>query len=78
MAVAVIVGLSFATLLTLILVPVMYSLVDDATDFFRRHFVRQPEQESEPPYAGPVEPKAAREREPEPAVVREALRPAEG
>jgi multidrug efflux pump len=39
MAVAVIVGIMFATFLTLILVPVMYSLVDDFTAFFRRHFV---------------------------------------
>ncbi len=39
MAVAVIVGLSFATLLTLILVPVMYSLVEDFTAFFQRHYV---------------------------------------
>jgi len=39
MAVAVIVGILFATFLTLVLVPVMYSLVDDASVFFRRHFV---------------------------------------
>lgn len=39
MAIAVIVGLSFATVLTLILVPVMYSVVDDIGDFLRRHFV---------------------------------------
>jgi predicted RND superfamily exporter protein len=31
MAIAVIVGIIFATFLTLIVVPVMYSLVDDAT-----------------------------------------------
>ncbi|MGK7313562.1 MAG: efflux RND transporter permease subunit [Candidatus Longimicrobiales bacterium M2_2A_002] len=79
MAIAVIVGLTFATVLTLILVPVMYSLVDDMTDFFRRHFVRDTEDtEKEPPYAGPVEPKAAREPEPEPAMARDGLRPAEG
>ncbi len=41
MAVAVIVGILFATFLTLILVPVMYSLVDDATGFFREHFTWQ-------------------------------------
>ncbi len=35
MAVAVIVGIVFATFLTLILVPVLYSLVDDLTEFFR-------------------------------------------
>ena len=39
MAVAVIVGIMFATFLTLILVPVMYSLVDDLSAFFRRHYV---------------------------------------
>jgi multidrug efflux pump len=38
MAIAVIVGLSFATVLTLVLVPVLYSLIDDSTAFFRRHF----------------------------------------
>ncbi len=38
MAVAVIVGILFATFLTLVLVPVMYSLVDDAGTFFRKHF----------------------------------------
>ena len=39
MAIAVIAGILFATVLTLILVPVMYSLVDDLADFFRRQFV---------------------------------------
>jgi multidrug efflux pump subunit AcrB len=39
MAIAVIVGILFATFLTLILVPVMYSLVDDVTAFFKRYFV---------------------------------------
>lgn len=38
MAVAIIAGILFATFLTLILVPVMYSLVDDATSFFKKHF----------------------------------------
>ncbi|GMV06123.1 MAG: copper transporter [Gemmatimonadota bacterium] len=38
MAVAVIVGILFATFLTLVLVPVMYSLVDDVAKFFDRHF----------------------------------------
>jgi multidrug efflux pump len=41
MAVAVIVGIIFATFLTLIVVPVMYSLVDDFALFFERHFVAQ-------------------------------------
>jgi multidrug efflux pump len=40
MAVAVIVGILFATFLTLVLVPVMYSLVDDFATFFRKHFAR--------------------------------------
>jgi multidrug efflux pump subunit AcrB len=38
MAVAVIAGILFATFLTLVLVPVMYSLVDDFATFFARHF----------------------------------------
>lgn len=38
MAIAVITGLIFATFLTLVLVPVMYSLVDDITAFFRRNY----------------------------------------
>jgi multidrug efflux pump subunit AcrB len=41
MAIAVIVGIIFATFLTLVLVPVMYSLVDDVTAFFRRAFFRR-------------------------------------
>jgi multidrug efflux pump len=40
MAIAVIAGLTFATVLTLIMVPVMYSLVDDVEIFFARHFRR--------------------------------------
>jgi len=44
MAVAVIVGIMFATILTLVLVPVLYSLVDDFTAFFRRHFVAPKEE----------------------------------
>jgi multidrug efflux pump len=43
MAVAVIVGLLFATLLTLVLVPVLYSLIEDGSDWFRRVFT-QPEE----------------------------------
>jgi hypothetical protein len=38
MAIAVIAGLSFATVLTLILVPVMYSLVDDFATMMVRSF----------------------------------------
>jgi len=39
MAVAIIAGILFATFLTLVLVPVMYSLVDDVAAFFKRYFV---------------------------------------
>jgi multidrug efflux pump subunit AcrB len=45
MAVAVIVGILFATFLTLVLVPVMYSLVDDAALFLKKHF-RHPEDDA--------------------------------
>jgi multidrug efflux pump len=38
MAIAVIVGISFATFLTLIVVPVLYSLFDDTTAFVSRHY----------------------------------------
>ncbi len=38
MAVAIIAGVLFATFLTLVLVPVMYSLVDDFAAFFKRHY----------------------------------------
>jgi multidrug efflux pump subunit AcrB len=38
MAIAIIAGILFATFLTLILVPVMYSLVDDVASFFSRHY----------------------------------------
>lgn len=41
MAIAVIAGLTFATFLTLVLVPVMYSLTDDVADFFLRHFTHR-------------------------------------
>lgn len=40
MAIAVIAGLTFATFLTLVLVPVMYSLLDDFDGFLRKHFAR--------------------------------------
>jgi multidrug efflux pump len=42
MAIAVIAGLSFATFLTLVLVPVMYSLLDDLDAYVRRVFVGAP------------------------------------
>jgi multidrug efflux pump subunit AcrB len=47
MAVAIMAGILFATFLTLILVPVLYSLVDDFTHFFERHFVYVPKDETE-------------------------------
>ena len=53
MAVAVIVGILFATFLTLILVPVLYSLVDDLVRFFRR---KDPEPETEDSRAGTSSP----------------------
>jgi multidrug efflux pump len=72
MAIAVIVGLSFATLLTLFLVPVLYSLIDDGGEFFRRHYTARgaghPGDDSPPvgagaawvdPPAGPAEPVGA-------------------
>jgi multidrug efflux pump subunit AcrB len=40
MCVAIIAGILVATFLTLVLVPVMYSIVDDAEAFLKRHFVR--------------------------------------
>jgi len=51
MAIAVIAGLTFATLLTLILVPVMYSLVDDLGTFVGRHY-SSPEPDEQLPPAG--------------------------
>jgi multidrug efflux pump subunit AcrB len=50
MAIVVITGILFATFLTLILVPVMYSVVDDATAFLRRHYMA----EDPAPERGPV------------------------
>jgi multidrug efflux pump subunit AcrB len=47
MAIAVIAGLAFATFLTLVLVPVMYSLLDDFDDWVRRNFLRPQEQEDD-------------------------------
>jgi multidrug efflux pump subunit AcrB len=47
MAIAVIAGLAFATFLTLVLVPVMYSLLDDFDDFVKRNFMRASEEEDE-------------------------------
>jgi multidrug efflux pump subunit AcrB len=49
MAIAVIAGLTFATFLTLVIVPVMHSLTDDMAAFLRRNLRRQ---EAEPAEAG--------------------------
>ncbi|MDX1646366.1 MAG: efflux RND transporter permease subunit [Longimicrobiales bacterium] len=56
MAVAIIAGILFATFLTLVLVPVMYSLVDDFALFFQRHFVSRDDEEdvSETPSRSPT------------------------
>ena len=56
MAVAIIAGILIATFLTLILVPVMYSLVDDFTEFFRKYYTRTEEDGAA----------ALRDRDPEP------------
>ena len=88
MAVAVIAGIIFATFLTLVLVPVMYSLVDDATKIFRRYFTHEdveegygssdgsPESDEGPaaPEEIPVKPEPRREPEPAP-VFRKGLGP---
>lgn len=70
MAVAVIVGIIFATFLTLVLVPVMYSLVDDFTRSFKRYFV--PDEEEDDSSGGGGAPEFDREpaRAPAPAPVR--------
>lgn len=77
MAVAVIVGILVATFLTLILVPVMYSLVDDFTLFFQKRFVAG-DAESE---TGSVDQPAPQPRAPEEqrepvGVLRTGLEPA--
>ena len=54
MAIAVIAGLTFATFLTLIVVPVMYSLVDDLGDFFKRHFSGSPAEPADVEEIGPL------------------------
>ena len=72
MAVAVIVGILFATFLTLILVPVMYSLVYDLVRIFRRAEPGEPDEDSreEPGFSIVVSPLHPRpESEPEVAAV---------
>jgi multidrug efflux pump len=73
MAIAVIVGLSFATVLTLILVPVLYSLIDDTSEFFRRHYTRPDDgadvtPDGDEPAPWEVAGEGARGREPVPAL----------
>jgi len=46
MAVAVIAGLTFATFLTLVLVPAMYSLLDDFDDLVKKYFAPPAQEES--------------------------------
>jgi multidrug efflux pump len=60
MAIAIIAGILIATFLTLVLVPVMYSLVDDVEKFFRLHFLHSKEQPVGADVAGPSEPGAPR------------------
>ncbi len=72
MAVAVIVGIIFATFLTLILVPVMYSLVDDLVGLFRRARPGEEDEDSrqDPGFSIVVSPlPPPPEREPEVAAV---------
>lgn len=77
MAIAVIVGLSFATILTLVLVPVMYSLVDDAESFIRRTFTRgAPRAAAVGPTPGPAA-GSAPDEEPESAVAAVGFRSAD-
>jgi multidrug efflux pump subunit AcrB len=66
MAIAVIAGLLFATFLTLVLVPVLYSLLDDAATGVRRWFAGE-ERPQTVEEAG--SPEAAGKRAAEPAVV---------
>ena len=72
MAVAVIVGILFATFLTLVLVPVMYSLVDDLVGFFRRARPGEedPDSRGDPGFSIVVSPlPASAEAEPEVAAI---------
>jgi multidrug efflux pump subunit AcrB len=55
MAIAIIAGILIATFLTLILVPVMYSLTDDVEKFFRRHFLNRGELAAVGPPAHTIE-----------------------
>ncbi|MDT8339886.1 MAG: efflux RND transporter permease subunit [Longimicrobiales bacterium] len=59
MAVAVIAGIIFATFLTLVLVPVLYSLVDDGARFWARYFVAPAAATDSAPDAERAEPAAS-------------------
>jgi multidrug efflux pump len=76
MAIAVIAGLTFATVLTLILVPVMYSLVDDFEAFFARHYQQAGAAAEGPNPGSDATPVTTPDREA--AVARQALGPATG
>jgi multidrug efflux pump len=73
MAIAVIAGLTFATVLTLIMVPVLYSLVDDFETFFARHYRTADAPAAEPEPAAAATP--VRERET--VAARDGLRTAQ-
>src|SRR5690606_24271089 len=63
MAIAVIAGLSFATALTLIVVPVLYSVLDDIGRFFTRFFATEdPAHVAEKTAAEPATPSRRRRR----------------
>jgi multidrug efflux pump len=51
MCVAIIAGILLATFLTLVLTPVMYSIVDDVEQFFTRHYVHAAEEPEASPAA---------------------------
>ena len=55
MAIAVIAGLTFATFLTLILVPVLYAMFDDFDQFLRRVFLGVDGSAEDEPVAGQVD-----------------------
>ncbi len=76
MAVAVIAGLSFATVLTLIVVPVTYSLIGDAGGWFKRtytHAGADDDPEGARGDTGRASGAKEREGEPEPALARGRL-----
>jgi hypothetical protein len=68
MAVAIIAGILFATFLTLVMVPVLYSLVDDFALFFTKHYARKEDdgEGGETRGVGPDEVFEDRPSEPEP------------